>query len=180
MRDTSRPRTPLPLLLAGALLGLVAVPATAAPAAPTPQVPRTVTVAPSSATAFVSDPVTFTGRLSKSPKGSKVKLQQKQGASWRTLRVVATTTRKGAYSAVATMPSAPGVQEFRALAPARKVTKNGTTRKLKKALSATISVTVQNRPVTPATPVIATTSLPGGEVGTAYTGDLELVTPMSR
>ena len=175
MRDTSRPRTPLLLLLAGALLGLVAVPTAAAP---TPQVARTVTLAPGTTTAFVGDPVTFTGKLTKSPKGSKVKLQQKQGAAWKTLGVVATTTKRGAYSAVATMPSSPGVQEFRALAPARKVTKNGTTRKLKKAISATVAVTVQSRPVTPVTPVITTTSLPDGEVGTAYAATLTLASPM--
>jgi alpha-tubulin suppressor-like RCC1 family protein len=176
MGDTSRLLRPLLFLLAVTLTGLVGVPAGAAQ---NQQVTRTVTLAAASSTALTSSAVSFSGKLSKSPKGSKVKLQQKRGASWTTLVTVSTTTKKGAYAAAATMPSTPGVQQFRALAPGRKVTKNGTTRKLKKAISAVVSVTVEAPPVPPVTPVIATTSLPDGEVAAAYVADLELVTAMS-
>jgi alpha-tubulin suppressor-like RCC1 family protein len=176
MGDTSRLLRPLLFLLAATLTGLVGVPAGAAQ---TQQVTRTVTLAAASSTALTSSAVSFSGKLSKSPKGSKVKLQQKRGASWTTLVTVSTTTKKGAYAAAATMPSTPGVQQFRALAPGRKVTKNGTTRKLKKAISSIVSVTVEAPPVPPVTPVIATATLPDGEVGAAYVADLELVTAMS-
>jgi alpha-tubulin suppressor-like RCC1 family protein len=174
MCDTSRLRGPLLFLLAATLTGLVGVPAQAAT-----QVTRTITVAPASATATTGATVSFSGKLSKSPKGSKVKLQQQRGASWTTLVTVSTTTKRGAYAAAATMSSTPGAQRFRVLAPARKVTKNGTTRKLKKATSAVVSVTVEAPPVPPVSPVIATSSLPDGEVGAAYVADLELVTAMS-
>lgn len=177
MRDSCRLRAALLLVLTSALLGLVAVPAGAATVT---QVARTVSLQAGSTTAYATDRVSFAGRLSKSPKGSKVKLQRKQGASWTTLTVVSTTTKKGAYVAAVAMPTTPGAQQFRTLAPARKVVKNGVTRKLRKAVSAAVTVTVEPRPVPPvaAAPVIATTALPDGEVGTAYVADLDLVTAM--
>ena len=176
MRDTSRLRCALLLLVTFALPGLVALPAAEAAAAG--QVARSVTLAAARTTAFTSERVAFSGTVSKSPKGTKVKLQQKQGSSWKTLAVVRTTAKKGAYAATATMPKTAGAQQFRALAPARKVTKNGKTRKLKKATSAVVTVTVKSRPVPPANPVIATNALPDGVVGEAYAADLDLVTPM--
>lgn len=175
MRDTSRLRLALPLLVIVLLPGLAALPTTAAGPE---QVTRAVTLSAARSTAFTAERVGFSGTLSKSPKGSKVRLQQKQGSVWKTLTVVRTTTKKGAYAASAAMPSSPGAHQFRALAPARKVTKNGKTRKLKKATSGVVTVTVKTRPTPPVTPVIATAALPDGEVGDAYVADLELVTPM--
>jgi alpha-tubulin suppressor-like RCC1 family protein len=165
---------PLLFLFAAALAGLVAVPAGAAQ---TQQVARTVTFAAASTTASTSATVTFSGKLSKSPKGSKVKLQQKRGATWATVATVRTTTQRGAYVAVATMPSTAGVQQFRALAPVRKVTKNGKTRKLKKAASAIVTVQVQTPPVPPAdppqsAPEITTTHLEDGFAAQAYSQTL--------
>jgi hypothetical protein len=176
MRDAPRLPVTLLFIVAVALPGLAALPTGAAGPE---QVTRTVTLSAARTAAFTSERVTFSGKLSKSPKGSKVKLQHKQGARWQTVAVGGTTTKKGTYAATAAMPSTAGAHQFRALAPTRKVTKNGKTRKLKKAISAVVTVTVKTRPTPPADPVIATTVLPNGEVGEAYAADLDLVTPMS-
>jgi hypothetical protein len=77
---------------------------------------RTLSIAVSPASAILRAPVTFSGRLTKSPKGSVVKIQRKVGSSWVLARKTSTKTAAGAYSVRVSMPPFPGTYAFRAVA----------------------------------------------------------------
>lgn len=86
-----------------------------------------------------STAMTFSGKLSKSPKGSAVTIQQLAGTRWVAAKSTRTTSTTGAYSVKVTLPAKGGAYSYRAVAA-----KKGA---LKAATSPTRRVTVLNRTV---------------------------------
>ncbi len=151
-----------------ALVGLVA-PADAATS-------RTVSAHVSTGAALAGSKVTFSGTLSKSPKGSTVKVQRLSGSTWKSIVATRTTTRAGAYSVAMTLPSAPATYSFRVLAPA--------TSKLKSAHSGTIHVSALQRTsaviaASPTTIGQGGSSLLGGAVSPFVTGTVVTIQQLS-
>ncbi|MCW2787294.1 MAG: Ig family protein [Marmoricola sp.] len=145
------------LVLAGMLLVITgfAFPAQAATKA------RSVTVGVSPTSAFVGDKVTFSGHVTKSPKGAAVTIEHKIGDAWSSDTTTHTTAANGAYSVKETLPSTAGTYTFRAVVPK--------TSKLSAAHSGSVTVKA-NSHATP--PMITTASLPNGDKGIAYSTTL--------
>ncbi|RZI79452.1 MAG: hypothetical protein EOO67_20455 [Microbacterium sp.] len=78
---------------------------------------RTLSISATPAAALGSTNVKFTGKLSKSPKGSNVKLQRKVGTSWVTVKTVKTVGPGGAYAATVARPAKAGYYVYRTFAP---------------------------------------------------------------
>ncbi|WP_306335384.1 hypothetical protein [Streptomyces sp. KL118A] len=84
---------------ATALLVLSTVPAAAAPTPPTPDAPRpTLTAKASVSSVRVAEEFRITGESHDMPTGTRVTLQQKQGAQWVSLPASVNTTPRGTYS----------------------------------------------------------------------------------
>ncbi|MCW2753819.1 MAG: Alpha-tubulin suppressor [Marmoricola sp.] len=119
----SRPqlfRTLLALVACLLVIGVLAPPSNAATR-------RSLSIA-SPSTGFVRSGLRFSGKLSRSPKGSIVVIQRFSGSTWVTARSTRTTTSTGSYSTVVTLPLKPSVYSFRAFAPARGSLKAATSR----------------------------------------------------
>ncbi|WP_209714709.1 putative Ig domain-containing protein [Marmoricola sp. OAE513] len=129
---TTSPRTRLWSTLATAAVLLVALTGLAAPAQAATA--RSLTTKASPALEYGGKQVTFSGTLSKSPKGSTVKIKLKSGTSYVTAAKTKTTTSSGKYSVKVTLPTTPASYTYRAAAP-----KKG---KLATAYSKTITVKV--------------------------------------
>ena len=78
---------------------------------------RTVSITASPIAALTSTNVTFSGKLSKSPKGTNVKVQRKVGTKWVTVKTVKTKGPGGAYAATVVRPAKAGYYVYRAFAP---------------------------------------------------------------
>ncbi|MCX6395101.1 MAG: putative Ig domain-containing protein [Propionibacteriales bacterium] len=105
------PRRVLVGLVVGLLLGAgFQVPAQAA-------VTRALSLTTSAASTTTKSPVTFSGRLTRSPQGSPVVIQRKVGTRWVGVKSVRTTNTFGTYSVAVTMPGTSGTYTFRAAAP---------------------------------------------------------------
>lgn len=77
---------------------------------------RTLTLSASRSTAPVSGKVTFSGKVSKTPRGTNVKIQRKIGKKW--VSVVTTrTTSAGAYAVKVRLPAKAKRYLYRAYAP---------------------------------------------------------------
>ncbi|MBO9524200.1 MAG: putative Ig domain-containing protein [Nocardioidaceae bacterium] len=98
---------------------------------------RSVSLAASPAATFVGTGVKFSGRVTRSPKGSVVRLQRKAGARWVTVASTRTTTSTGAYAVRVTLPKIAAVYSYRAVAPG--------TSKLATASSRVVPVTALRR-----------------------------------
>lgn len=98
---------------------------------------RSLGLAASPTTTTTGSQVTFSGRLTRSPKGSAVRIQRKAGTKWVAVTSTRTTTATGRYAVKATMPSKAAVFSFRAVAPK--------TAHLATATSKTVKVTVLRR-----------------------------------
>lgn len=144
------------MVLAG-LLGLSAVPASAATA-------RSVSVKVSTTTPLTSASVTVSGTLTKSPKGTVVKVERKSGSRWVLVKSTRTTTSKGAYTTSIKAPATVAVYPYR--------TTVAKTSKLKAATSKTVLVEVLRRG-TYARPTITTSSLPVTSRGSTYPVELK-------
>ena len=105
---TSRPWSTIAVTAAMLLtaVGLVG-PAEAATA-------RSVSLGVSPSVQNVGATVTFSGKVTKSPKGSTVKIQRKSGTSWVTVSSTKTTSSSGAFAARVTLPSTAAVYSYRA------------------------------------------------------------------
>lgn len=79
---------------------------------------RSATLAASTATPTVSSVVTFTGKVTRSPKRTVVRLQRASGSRWVTVATTRTTSSAGAYSVKARVPSTGGAAKYRAYSPA--------------------------------------------------------------
>lgn len=71
----------------------------------------------SPSTGFARSAMKFSGKLSRSPKGTRVVIQRLSGSKWVTAKATRTTTAAGAYSTSVTLPSKPAVYSFRAFSP---------------------------------------------------------------
>ncbi|MCZ4499114.1 MAG: Ig family protein [Marmoricola sp.] len=133
-----------------AVLGLTA-PAGAATA-------RSITLAATPTAAAVSTPVTFSGKVTRSPVGSTVRIEVRSGSTWVTATTTPTTTSAGAFSAKVTLPATPATYTVRSHATA--------TSTLSDAVSPSVTVTA----VAPPSPTITTpTALPDATRGAPYT-----------
>lgn len=106
--------------------------------------------------AYAGKPVTFSGTLTKSPRGSIIRIQRKSGTSWVGVGSTTTSSSRGAFSKVLTLPSTPGKYTFRAFAPR--------TRKLAGVYSKAIVVTALRR--TTATLTASPTAINPGQTST--------------
>ncbi|MBO9522262.1 MAG: putative Ig domain-containing protein [Nocardioidaceae bacterium] len=61
--------------------------------------------------------VTFSGRLTRSPKGTLVRLQRRSGSAWVAAGATRTTTSTGRYAVRVTLPTPVAIYSFRAVAP---------------------------------------------------------------
>ncbi|MGO4254874.1 putative Ig domain-containing protein [Marmoricola sp. RAF53] len=113
--------SPRPFLLGAvlaALLSVLLVAATLAPAqAVGSAVARTLSAKPGTSAAVVRSAVLVTGTLSRSPKGSAVKVQRLSGKKWVPVKTTRTTSAGGAYSLRIPLPGKSAVYSFRATAP---------------------------------------------------------------
>ncbi|MET3961955.1 hypothetical protein ABIE44_001889 [Marmoricola sp. OAE513] len=123
---------------------------------------RSVSISQSASTTLVKGAVTFSGRLSKSPKGSTITLQRRIGSTWVGIKSTRTTTSGGAYKVTLTQPGSAGTYAYRAYAPRKK--------KLRAAASRTVSVRALNR--TTVTLVANPTLIPAGS-STTLTGTVK-------
>lgn len=78
---------------------------------------RTLSITAKPVAALTSTNVTFSGKLSKSPKGTNVKVQRKVGTKWVTVKTVKTLGPGGAYSATLVRPAKAGYYSYRTFAP---------------------------------------------------------------
>jgi hypothetical protein len=106
-----------PQLLAGLCAALVAAVLLVAPAAEAKAITRSISIAVAPTAAVAGTGVTFSGKLTKSPKGSAVKIQRKVGSTWKLAKATSTKTAAGAYAVKVTLPSTAGVYHYRAYAP---------------------------------------------------------------
>lgn len=147
--STHRSRLGLAVAVLAALLlplGVLVAPAQAATA-------RSLSLKAAPTLQYAGKTVTLTGSVTKSPKGSIVKIQRKSGASWLAAGSTRTTTARGAYSVTVTLPASAAAYRYRALAPK--------TKKLKGVYSRTVVVTALRRTTATLTATPATVS-PGG------------------
>lgn len=93
-----------------ALTGLTTSTATAATA-------RTLTISASPIYEYAGKSITFSGSVTKSPRGTVVKIQRKSGATWVAAGQTTTTTASGRYSVTLNAPTTPAAYTYRALAP---------------------------------------------------------------
>src|SRR5690349_20586504 len=82
-------------------------------------VTRTVTIKSVPKAALKTTKVTFSGVLTKSPKGSTVKVQRKSGQNWINVKATTTTTAAGAWSVQVALPATAGYYRYRSFAPAK-------------------------------------------------------------
>jgi len=115
-------------LLLGALLVVIGL---SAPAEAAVARSLSISISPTAVNAGAS--VSVSGRLTKSPGGSTVKIQRKVGTSWVTATSTKTTSSYGGYRVSLTMPSTPGKYQFRAIA--------GASGNLSTAISPTVTAT---------------------------------------
>lgn len=101
--------------------------------------PRSLSISFSPTGANAGATVSVSGRLTKSPGGSTVKIQRKVGTKWVTARSTQTTSSYGGYRVPLTMPSTPGKYQFRAVA--------GASSTLQRATSATFVATSFRKPI---------------------------------
>lgn len=120
---------------------------------------RSLTVAAKPTAAVSGTAVTFSGKLSKSPKGSAVKIQRKVGSSWIAARSTRTTTATGAYKVRVTLPTVAAVYSFRAVAPKKGKLAAATSKTIKVTALKSTFVTLNASPTTVTTG--ATTTLTG-------------------
>lgn len=130
------------VLALGALVGFES-PATAATT-------RTLSIAASPTSAAVNKPVTISGVLSKSPKGSAVTIQRKVGTRWVTAKATRTRTATGRYAASVTLPGIVGTYSYRAVAPAKGSLRAATSRIIKIAALTAVVATFKASPKPPA------------------------------
>ncbi|MBO9524199.1 MAG: putative Ig domain-containing protein [Nocardioidaceae bacterium] len=113
-----------------ALGGLVAAPAQALTA-------RQISAKATPSTAYAGTTVSFTGRVTRSPVGTLVRIQRRAGTTWVNVAATRTVIAAGAYKAAVVLPATGGVYLYRAVAPV--------TRKLAAAGSPAVSVTALRR-----------------------------------
>lgn len=106
--------------------GLVAAPAQALTA-------RSISTTATPTSAYAGTAVTFTGRVTRSPIGTLVRVQRRAGTAWVNVATTRTVNSRGAYKARVTLPSNAAVYTFRAASPA--------TRKLARTRSSAVAVT---------------------------------------
>jgi len=94
---------------------------------------RSLTISFSPTAVNAGGKVSVSGRLTKSPSGSTVKIQRKVGTSWVTATSTKTTSAYGGYKVALTMPTTPGKYQFRSIA--------GASGSLLAATSATVTAT---------------------------------------
>lgn len=172
MRATPKPLRRLPLLLPLLLL-LVAVmtglSATAADAATA----RKVSLSTSASSPAVSASFTLKGKLTRSPKGSNVAIQTRNGSRWRTVATVK-TSRSGAFKKSLRL-SSPGAVTYRAYAAKKGRLKAATSRSLQVTARAPQVPVPAPAPVVPPAPVqptVTTSSLEPGSVDAPYSQQL--------
>lgn len=92
-------------------LGVTAPPAQALTA-------RSISAKATPATAYTSTAVAFTGRVTKSPTGTLVRIQRRASGAWVNVASTRTVNSLGAYKASVPLPAAGGLYYFRAVSPA--------------------------------------------------------------
>ncbi|MCW2784642.1 MAG: Ig family protein [Marmoricola sp.] len=119
-------------LVAALLAALLVI--TGLPGAASAATGRSLSIGASATAVAPKGSITFSGKLTRSPKGSAVVIQRKSGKSWVKAKAVKTTSAGGAYSAKITVSGTRGTYAYRAFAA-----KKGS---LKAATSRTISIAV--------------------------------------
>lgn len=109
----TRTRSVAALLIVGLASGGLLL----APSAQAHTTSRTITLAPSPNAALISTPVTFAGKLSRSPVHSTVKIQLKVGKVWKSVATTYTKTASGSYAKPVKLPAKAGGYSYRAYAP---------------------------------------------------------------
>lgn len=111
MSSRSRTAGSLVAVLTVLLLALgVLAPAEAATA-------RSISVAASPTATYAGSSVKYSGRVTRSPKGSLVRIQRKAGTSWVTVANTRTTNTTGSFTVRAALPKIAAVYTYRAVAP---------------------------------------------------------------
>ena len=95
------------------VLSLLAVPSEAA-------VKRSVSMTPIPASLIAGQQITLSGKTTGGLKGSKVKIQIKQGKKWKTLKTVKSKKKGGKWSATITAPASTPALSIRALSGSKK------------------------------------------------------------
>lgn len=109
---------------------------------------RSLSVAASPTGAERGTPVTFSGRLTRSPKDSVVRIQRKDGTSWVLVRSTRTTTATGRYQVRVTLPTFTGVYAYRAVAPRKGSLARATSKTIKVAALEKTFVSIAASPST--------------------------------
>lgn len=146
------------------VVGALAAPAEAA------SVHRSLSLTASPSAVVTGAKVTLKGTVTRSPKGTNVRLQVRSGSSWKTIKTARTTTSSGRFSHTITSGRA-GTYTYRARVAATKVTINGTRKTLQAKTSSQRKVTVKPKPVPPAVPPRRMAWVSQGVAGDPGNGD---------
>lgn len=143
----SRPLTGRALIcLLSALLAMAMASSPASAAAKK----RTMSLSVSSVSVVAGTKITLSGKVTKSPRGTKVRIERLSGRKWKTLKTLKTASSKGTFKIALTPTS---TSTYRAIAPK--------TKKLKSAVSSTRKVAVRSvAPIARPTPPTPTPPVP--------------------
>lgn len=134
-------------VLIGSTVVVVSILAASTPASAATK--RSVSFKVSASSYYVGSKVLLSGKVSKSPKRTVVRIERYSGSKWRTFKTVKTISAKGNFKTSFTAKDA-GRTKYRAVAPK--------TKKLKAATSKVRTITVTTRPK-PAPPIKTDTSM---------------------
>lgn len=107
---------------------------------------RSLSIAVKPTTAYSGTSVTFSGRLTRSPKGTVVHVQRKSGKKWVAVRNLRTTSSAGNYSGGVPMPMTGGTFSFRAVATKTKKLRTATSRTVKIVVMRRVAATIKATP----------------------------------
>ncbi|MEH3034083.1 MAG: hypothetical protein PGN07_08595 [Aeromicrobium erythreum] len=146
-----------PFVAVALVAGLQAAPADAA-------TKRSLSLKAGASAVTVSSTVSFSGTLSRSPKGTTVTLQRLSGSRWVKAAATRTTSSKGGYKLSVRMPSTGSKATFRA-----SVAK---TKKLRAAVSSTRTVALRPQATGPSPEITTEQTLPVTSIGATYNEQL--------
>ncbi|MET3961957.1 alpha-tubulin suppressor-like RCC1 family protein [Marmoricola sp. OAE513] len=138
-------KPPLRFLVA-LLAAVLAVGALSAPADAATK--RSLSIKASPSAAVVGKTVTFSGTLTKSPKGTKVTIQRKVGTKWVAAKTAKTSTSAGRYAGKVILPRKAGTYAFRAVAAKKGSLSAATSKTLKVAALTGVTATIKASPTT--------------------------------
>ncbi|RNL60735.1 hypothetical protein EFK50_20740 [Nocardioides marmoriginsengisoli] len=105
---------------------------------------RALSITASPTSAVAKSAVTVSGKLTRSPRGTVVKIQRKVGTKWVAAGSTRTKTAAGAYAAKVTLPATAAVYSYRAIAVKTKKLKAATSRTIKISALARVVATLKS------------------------------------